>query len=73
MQVFLLEHITRLVAHDFHATNLSVDVRVWVPVYPVVDAVVGNEVTQLSGKGAIDGRALRSFVFRKAGTERTGA
>ncbi len=28
MQVFLLEHVARLVAHDFRATNLSVEIGV---------------------------------------------
>ena len=37
MQVFLLEHIAQLVAYDFGATNLSVDVGVQVPKYPAVD------------------------------------
>ena len=58
VQVFLLEHIAQLVAYDFRPTYLSVDVGVWVPVYPAVDAAVGDEVTQLSRKGAVDGGAF---------------
>ena len=62
VQVFLLEDIAQLVAHDFRAANLSVDIRVWVSVYPAVDAAVGDEVAQLCRKGAVDGR---TFVLRR--------
>ena len=44
VQVLLLEDIAQLVAYDFRATNLSVDVRVWVPVYSAVNAAVDDEV-----------------------------
>ena len=44
VQVLLLEDIAQLVAYDFRATNLSVDVGVWVPVNPAVDTAVGDEV-----------------------------
>lgn len=37
MQVLSLDHIAQLVAYDFGATNLRVDVRVQVPKYPAVD------------------------------------
>ena len=49
--MLLLEHIAQLVAYDFRATNLSVDVGVLVPVYPAIDAAAGDEVTQLGCKG----------------------
>ena len=44
MQVLLLENIAQLVAYNFHVTNLSIDVGVWVPVYPAVDTSAGDEV-----------------------------
>ena len=37
VQVLPLDHLDKLVAHDFGATNLRVDVRVQVPKYPAVD------------------------------------
>ena len=46
MQVFLMENLAQLVAHDFRATNLRVDIGEWVPVFPAVD--VAQALSSLS-------------------------
>ena len=52
-QVFILKHISHLVADYTCTTNHCVDVGMRMPLNPGIDPAAGNQVSVLTGKGAV--------------------
>ena len=52
------EHIPQLIAYGFGVPDHRIDVGVGVTVNPIVNAAIGDKISEFSGKGAIEDRSL---------------